>query len=279
MSEFISQYWSILMSSLILTALFSVMELVLPAQVQKPFGSRAFNLAYYPFLLAALLGLQFLVTPFYLWLLSLTGGGLLPRLMSQPSTLLGQSLFAIGFAFVWDVWQYWVHRWQHASRFLWQTHKLHHADRAVNVTTHARHHVSNYAVFLILYAPVLILFGSISVHAVAAFIMFRLWGFVNHANVRVRLGPATIAIAGPQWHRIHHSVKPEHHGRNFATFFPLIDVIFGTYYAPAPDEYPETGLSESASGTDLREVTIAPILVWWGQARCRSPRVVATDQE
>ncbi len=279
MNTFISQYCSVLTSSLLLTAIFTLMELVLPAQAQKPLSSRAFNLAYYPFLLAALLGLQFLATPLFLWLLHITGGGLLPRLMSPPTTLLSQSLFAIGFAFVWDVWQYWIHRWQHTSRFLWQTHKLHHADKAMNTTTHARHHVTNYAVFIILYAPVLILFGSISPHAVAAFIMFQLWGFVNHANVRIRLGPATVAIAGPQWHRIHHSVKPEHHGRNFATFFPLIDVIFGTYYAPAPNEYPETGLPEGASTTDLREATISPMLAWWGQWRRRSTRSTSAGEE
>jgi sterol desaturase/sphingolipid hydroxylase (fatty acid hydroxylase superfamily) len=57
----------------------------------------------------------------------------------------------------------------------------------------------------------------------------------------VAFGAATPLLAGPQWHRIHHSTQPEHANRNFAAFFPFLDTLFGTYYAPRAGEYPPTG--------------------------------------
>jgi len=30
--------------------------------------------------------------------------------------------------------------------------------------------------------------------------------------------------------------------KNFAAFFPVIDILFGTYYRPRRDEYPRTGI-------------------------------------
>ena len=42
-------------------------------------------------------------------------------------------------------------------------------------------------------------------------------------------------------HCIHHSILDEHKDKNFAQFFPFIDVIFGTYFAPIKNEFPATG--------------------------------------
>ena len=57
-------------------------------------------------------------------------------------------------------------------------------------------------------------------------------------------------LAGPQIHRIHHSRMPQHLDRNFAAYFPIWDVIFGTYYHPKPAEFPATGVS----GTRIESV-------------------------
>ena len=37
-------------------------------------------------------------------------------------------------------------------------------------------------------------------------------------------------------------IEEQHWNRNFAAYFPVIDLIFGTYYHPRPDEYPDTGI-------------------------------------
>lgn len=241
MGPFASNYLSILGTSALLTVLFFFLERARPAEADQPFRTWLRNVAYLPFILAWILALQLLYTPAATALLRWTGGGVLARFVTPPRTVPGQVLFALGFALAWDVWQYWVHRWQHASPLLWRTHALHHAEEALNASSQARHNPTNYVLFLVLYTPLLLLFGGLGPHPVAAFVMFRLWGFVNHANVRVAFGAATPLLAGPQWHRIHHSTQPEHANRNFAAFFPFLDTLFGTYYAPRAGEYPPTG--------------------------------------
>jgi sterol desaturase/sphingolipid hydroxylase (fatty acid hydroxylase superfamily) len=161
---------------------------------------------------------------------------------------------------LWDLWQYWLHRLQHTVPFLWQTHRFHHTETALNATSQTRHHFLSYLLSVIFYLPMLVIFGGQSPPYLAAFVMFRLWGFVNHANVRLNIGLLTPIISGPQWHRIHHSKLLEHQNRNFATFFPFIDVVFGTYYCPRKDEYPVTGLIEEVPVKLLREATIAPFV-------------------
>jgi sterol desaturase/sphingolipid hydroxylase (fatty acid hydroxylase superfamily) len=96
--------------------------------------------------------------------------------------------------------------------------------------------------------------------------MFRLWGFVNHSNIRLNLGPLTPVISGPHWHRIHHSINQEHYDKNYATFFPFIDIIFGTYHKPERDEYPQTGLPGGENESYLREATISPFSGWYKKA-------------
>jgi len=241
----------------LLSALFWIVER------RQSRGSYLANYLYFPFYLAWVYALQSAAAPLLSRVVMTARGGLLSRIVAPYPGLLTEIVVTVLFAVIWDVWQYWVHRWQHASPILWQSHKLHHSDAALNSSTQARHHPLNYVVNLACYAPMLLLFGSLAPHAVAAFFMFRVWGFVNHANVRISFGPLTGLIAGPQWHRIHHSIAPEHIDRNFATFFPFIDRLFGTYYAPAGDEYPPTGLVSGEHEPFLRQATISPFIAWY----------------
>jgi sterol desaturase/sphingolipid hydroxylase (fatty acid hydroxylase superfamily) len=68
------------------------------------------------------------------------------------------------------------------------------------------------------------------------------WLFFAHANLRLELGRWSWMGTAPQLHRLHHSADPAHTGTNFAQFFPLLDVAFGTYRAPAAGEFPQTGI-------------------------------------
>jgi hypothetical protein len=62
-----------------------------------------------------------------------------------------------------------------------------------------------------------------------------------HTNVRAGYGFFSLLITGPQYHRIHHSSRPEHIDKNFAELFPVWDVIFGTVWRPKPDEFRRPG--------------------------------------
>lgn len=265
-ASFLREYLNVVISVLVLSLVFYLVERIFPAEKDQPTAKRLFNLAYMPFIVALILLLQPLFGPLYTLALQLTGGGLLPAFTNQQSGLAAHLSFAILFALVWDVWQYWIHRLQHTIPFLWQTHKFHHTETALNSSTQARHHTLNYFLLLASYVSVIIILGPQQPHFIATVVMFRLWGFVNHANVHFSFGRLTPFVSGPQWHRIHHSILDEHHNRNFATFFPFIDLLFGTYYAPQKGEYPATGLSTQPQSGDLREATVVPLVAWYRMA-------------
>lgn len=94
-----------------------------------------------------------------------------------------------------------------------------------------------------MYLPTSVICGSGLLTVYGAMALFATWRFVNHVNVRLRFGPFTALVSGPQWHRIHHGRDPEYHDANFAAFFPVLDVVFGTYLRPAADEFPLSGLA------------------------------------
>jgi sterol desaturase/sphingolipid hydroxylase (fatty acid hydroxylase superfamily) len=101
-----------------------------------------------------------------------------------------------------------------------------------------------------------------------------------HLNVRLPLGPLTPVIAGPQWHRIHHSIEKRHTDKNFASFFPVFDLVFGTYCKPQAGEYPATGLH---SGEDLNHpvgATLSPFRDWYRMLRgTRQPALAQVEQD
>ena len=64
--------------------------------------------------------------------------------------------------------------------------------------------------------------------------------------IRVQLPWLDRILVTPRVHRIHHSVDADHHNRDFADALPIFDVVFGTYYSPAREQFPTTGLGPDA---------------------------------
>ena len=150
---------------------------------------------------------------------------------------------------VMDLWSYLEHRAMHKFPVLWAMHSLHHSAEALSIITGARHFwledVINTAVF-----PVIgIIFKvPLEVLTIVAAINIIPEGF-SHMNVRMSLGRFGLVINNPQYHRIHHSLEPQHFNKNFCKMLPLFDVIFGTAWRPGKDEFPMTGLAgEKATG-------------------------------
>lgn len=259
-------YMSALLSTAALTIVFYPFEALRPADSRQRLRDRLTNYLYLPISLAGVITLQLLLGPWHGWLVQQVRGGALPTMLA-PRGIGGRVLLSVSFVLAWDVWQYWIHRWQHTSATLWETHKFHHSETALNSSSQARHHLLSHVVYTAAYAPMVLLFGGFSPPVVVGVVMFRVWGFVNHANIRIGFGPAAIILASPQWHRIHHSSDPTHHDVNFATFFPFIDWLFGTYYEPARDEYPATGLTDGRSASDLTLATVDPLRTWFRRSR------------
>lgn len=264
----LANYLSVLGSVLLMTLGFFALERIAPAERGQPVRGWLFNLAYTPFILAFAIALGVVAAPFFAFVIALTGGGLLPVFVGPDSGLAAHALFALAYAFAWDLSQYALHRLQHAVPLLWETHKFHHDETELNAAAQARVHPTSYVLAALFHVPVLVLFGPQAPHFVAAFLMFRLWGFVNHANLRIGLGPLTPLIAGPQWHRIHHSIRDEHRDRNFAVLFPVIDLMFGTYWRPRKREYPPSGLTGERVPS-VRAATVEPFIGWYEMLRRR----------
>jgi sterol desaturase/sphingolipid hydroxylase (fatty acid hydroxylase superfamily) len=157
-----------------------------------------------------------------------------------------------------DLYKYTFHRLQHAIPFLWAMHSFHHSANAVTFITGGRH-LWLERVMSDAFLPIMaILFRIPPDMAVAVGFIFFLPDSCAHLNVRIPLGPFVTWVNNPQWHRIHHSVRRKHWDKNFASLFPIWDILFGTAWVPKPDEYPATGLTP-AERVDIIDSVIWPI--------------------
>ena len=162
-----------------------------------------------------------------------------------PQTVTGWLAGALCYALIWDFLQYWFHRLQHSFTPFWFLHALHHDSTALNSTDAIRNTLwAGVLQGIFIGVPMTLIGANHLLHVHAGLVLFSVWGFYNHANIRVSHGPLTPIISGPQFHRIHHGVDPQYHDKNFAAFFPVIDVVLGTYKAPAAGLFPATGLAD-----------------------------------
>ena len=141
-----------------------------------------------------------------------------------------------------DFFAYLWHRAQHKVPFLWAMHSLHHTAEALNIVTGARHFWLE-TVITTAFLPVLAILFKIPQPIVLAVVAVALLpDGASHLNLRLPLGRLALLCNNPQYHRIHHSLEPQHQNRNFCKVLPLFDLLFGTAWPPARDEFPGTGL-------------------------------------
>ena len=156
-----------------------------------------------------------------------------------PLSALPLWLQAAIFLVVSDFLLYWIHRGFHGAK-LWKYHAVHHSSEDVDWISAARFHPIN--LFLgAVGVDVLLLVAGISPNVMVwlgPFITVHS-GFV-HANLNWTLGPFKTVLAGPVFHRWHHTLPDRGGNMNFAETFPIWDVAFGTFYMPEnelPDAY------------------------------------------
>ncbi len=147
--------------------------------------------------------------------------------------------FVIGDFFVYVT--HWLH---HHTKTLWYFHAVHHSQENLNPLSDNRQHiVETIVVFAVTYVPGVAL-GLTSADALKlgfANLYFSAW---LHTNLRTNLGPLRHVLASPQFHRVHHSTSPEHFNTNYATVFPIWDVLFHTRHKDV-NSYPKTGIHDA----------------------------------
>lgn len=192
------------------------------------------------------------------------GGGLI----ELPSSGVGLVVAAACYALAMDGGEYFFHRAQHRIPLLWAMHSLHHSDPAVNISTAPRHFWGEMLVKAMTVYPLVGLLFKANTVVVGAYTVLGLYNYVLHMNLRIGFGRWQPLLNSPQFHRLHHSALPEHHNCNFNQFFPVFDLLFGTYHRPGKDEFPCTGLADGDAPLRLNHMLLWP----W-----RRPRALATS--
>jgi sterol desaturase/sphingolipid hydroxylase (fatty acid hydroxylase superfamily) len=158
-----------------------------------------------------------------------------------------------------DFWTYIVHRAMHKFPVLWAMHSLHHSAETLTIITGARHFWLEDAIHTAVFPVMGILFKMPPEVITSIAALYIVPEGLVHANVRLSLGRFALVFNNPQYHRIHHSVEPQHRGKNFCRMLPLFDVIFGTAWKPGKDEFPATGLTPRETATGFLDGIIWPV--------------------
>lgn len=120
----------------------------------------------------------------------------------------------------------------HKIPLFWRIHRVHHADRDIDLTTALRFHPGE-IVLSMLYKTLIVLVLGPSAWAVILFeIILNGSAMFNHANARLPLRLdrfLRMAIVTPDFHRVHHSIHRDEHDANYGFFLSVWDRLFGTF--------------------------------------------------
>jgi sterol desaturase/sphingolipid hydroxylase (fatty acid hydroxylase superfamily) len=175
--------------------------------------------------------LPFFLIPLSVWLqhygssLRLVNLGGSPLYISWPLAFLFQDFLL------------WVsHYLRHKIPVLWYFHAMHHSQVELNIFSEFRSHPIDLVVSQLIIAVPLYLI-AIPTHTIVALLIGQKWFLMLlHANVKIQMGIFGYFLVSPVFHRLHHSIKPEHADVNFGIYLSVWDRLFGTRYDPKVGE-------------------------------------------
>lgn len=154
------------------------------------------------------------------------GWGVLNAL-SAPSWL---SILATVLLFDMLVWA--QHVAFHKAPVLWRLHRVHHADRDVDVTTAIRFHPIEIALSMLLKIGAVYVLGAPAVGVLAFEVLLNGCAMFNHSNIRLspRVDAALrLILVTPDMHRVHHSADRAEHDTNYGFCLSWWDRLFRVY--------------------------------------------------
>jgi sterol desaturase/sphingolipid hydroxylase (fatty acid hydroxylase superfamily) len=180
----------------------------------------------------------------------------------------------VAFMLINDLKFYWLHRRDHAFRFFWRFHKIHHSQSEIywlSVRDHPSYALErDFSVIAIAFLlgisfeAVLIEMGTrIAIASVVAHLN------VDFPNLEDKFPWWAYLIVTPNYHAWHHTLHSRYNA-NLAEMFPIWDVIFGTF------EHPRGSAKEWEFGLDEKEQipnTIAGQLLSPISSRTFSPQL------
>jgi sterol desaturase/sphingolipid hydroxylase (fatty acid hydroxylase superfamily) len=162
-------------------------------------------------------------------------GGREPQCLPVKGLPLWQQCLAV--LLIQDVILYLVHRVFH-TRLAWGFHAVHHSPKVLDWMSFQRFHPVNNLLEFVL-ADVAVLLLGFSPAALVALAPFNtVYSAMVHANLNWTFGPLRYVLASPVFHRWHHTTQEAGLNKNFASTFPILDLLCGTFHMP-PGELPE----------------------------------------
>jgi sterol desaturase/sphingolipid hydroxylase (fatty acid hydroxylase superfamily) len=151
-----------------------------------------------------------------------------PRLAQLPLALVVSEFF-----------QYWTHRLGHEWEPLWRLHATHHSAPRLYFLNAARFHPLDIVIDTAAGLAPLVLLGC-PADVQALFILFTaVFGYLQHCNVRVALGPLNYVFSMAELHRWHHAKNLREANTNYGSNLIVWDLVFGTFFWPRDREPPE----------------------------------------
>lgn len=130
----------------------------------------------------------------------------------------------------------------HKVPFLWRFHRVHHADRDIDVTTAIRFHPVEIAFSMLLKIGAVYLLGPAALAVLVFEVILNGCAMFNHANLKLpkRLDAfLRLFVVTPDMHRVHHSNIRSEHDSNYGFSISLWDRLFKTYIPQPKDGHEE----------------------------------------
>ncbi len=194
------------------------------------------------------------VSNFYRQMLPFLNTGLLDN---HPLWLQGIGAFLIA-----DLMFYVTHRLKHQVKWLWYFHSIHHSQEHMNTMTGARSHFVDIIVRGAITTVPIAFVGGAPITWSIFIVIQTFWAFFIHANVRTNLGPLKYILVSPQYHRLHHSIMPEHFDINYGERLVIWDFLFGTM-AKDFNCYPPTGVNGIERWVVESDSTVRTFIIYW----------------
>ena len=126
----------------------------------------------------------------------------------------------------------------HKVPLFWRFHRMHHADRDMDVTTALRFHPVEILASMGLKIGLVYALGPQAVAVVLFEVLLNGTALFNHANLSLPRWldrVLRLVLVTPDMHQVHHSKRREEHDSNYGFALSVWDRIFGTYRAKPLD--------------------------------------------
>jgi sterol desaturase/sphingolipid hydroxylase (fatty acid hydroxylase superfamily) len=126
------------------------------------------------------------------------------------------------------------HLASHKIPLFWRLHRVHHADRDIDVTTAVRFHPIEIGLSMLWKIAVVMAIGAAPLAVFLFEVILNACAMFNHANIALPSWlerPLRLLVVTPDMHRVHHSVLWREHDSNYGFNLSVWDRLFRTYTA------------------------------------------------